>query len=158
MTTPLRDVLAALPSGELGQTLKDDELQAYLKKHCDREADRKREKEHLLRDALYQDGGIEEVSAIVDRLFKSEVVRDRIKKMLPIARFSNPMKRIVGEMSTVYAEPAGRTVGGPDANQEKYAALVEQMCFDEEMAHVNEAFNRHRAVIVASRSNSSADA
>lgn len=151
MTIPIRDVLATLPSGELGASLKDDELQAYLKRHCDREADRKREKQHLLRDALYQDGGIEEVSRIVDQIFKSEVVRERVKKMLPIARFSNPMKRIVMETSTCYAEPAAREVGGSESNQTKYAELVEAMCFDEEMAHINEAFTRHRAVIVAPR-------
>ena len=150
MTTPIRDLLATLPSGAQDAALKDDELQAYLKKFCDREADRRREKDHLLRDALFHDGGLAQVAAKVDELFESREVRERVKRMLPIARFSNATKLIVGQLSTVYAEPATRTVSGEE-DQARYDSLLDAMCFDEEMEHVNQEFNLHRALWIGPR-------
>lgn len=158
MTMPIRQTLALTPSGKPGAPLHDDELQAYLKKHCDRDEDRKRERDHLLRDALYHDGGVKEVSALVGELFTDKDAMDRIQRRLTIARYSNATKLIVGEMSSLYSEPATRTVGEPGDesqaakdNQAKYDALIEAMCFDEEMAHVNEMYSLHRAIIVAPR-------
>jgi len=134
----------------MGSPLRDDELGHYLRTYCNREQDRKREKEHLLRDALFHDGGLEEVKKKVCELFE-RTIAERINKRIDIARYSNATKLVVGEMSTVYAEPASREVGGSPENQARYDALLASMQFDEEMEHINDMFSLHRAIIVAPR-------
>lgn len=148
----IRDVLATMPSGAIDATpLSDAELAKYLQTHCNRQCDRDREKAHILRDALAHDGGIEQMRAKVDEVFESLDVRARVKRMLPIARFSNPTKRITGEIATVYAEPASRSVGGGDANAAKYDDLCESMAIDEQMDTVCGMLNLHYALFVAPR-------
>lgn len=151
MTEPIRVTLAAMPSGLPGAPLRDDELQLYIRTHCNRDKDKAREKDHLLRDALFHDGGIEEMKAKVDTLFESEAVKRRVKRMLSMSRYSNAIKRITFEMSTCYAEPAARSIGGSDANVKAYESLVEAMCLDEEMDHVNQQYNLHRAIWLGPR-------
>lgn len=151
MTQPIRKTLAQLPDGQYGYDLRDEELAEYLREHCNREVDKQREKDHQLRDILFADGGVKEMNAKIDRWFENEQVKNRVKRMVEDARFSNVTKRIVSEMSTVYAEPATRSVGGSDENQRKYDDLVESMCLDEENDRVNQQFNLHRAIIVQPR-------
>lgn len=151
MSVPIRTTLATLPDGTIGHDLSDSELARYLKEHCDRDVDKRRELDHQLRDVLFCDGGVAEMHKRVDLWFRTEAVRERVKRMIEDARFSNATKRIVGEMSTVYAEPATRTVGGSDDNQRRYAQLCEAMCLDEENDRVNQQFNLHRAIIVGPR-------
>lgn len=158
MTLPIRTVLATLPSGEYGVDLRDDELAAYLRLHCDRQVDRDREQDHRLRDVLFCDGGVDEMKKRVDKWFDNDTVRMRIKRMIEDSRYSNATKRIVGEMSTVYAEPATRFVGGSAENQKRYEDLVESMQLDEENERINQQFNLHRAIIVTPRVRGSASA
>lgn len=151
MTTPIRYVLATLPSGKQGTPLDDDELSKYLRDHCDRDVDKEREARHRVRDAFYHDGGIEEMRNVVTKTFVDAKTAERIIRMLPLSQFSNPTKRIVGELSTVYAEPAKRKVGGSDANQTAYSSLVAAMCLDEQMDKACHQFNLHRAILIGPR-------
>ena len=147
----IRSYLALTADGQQGLALNDGELAQYLRDHCDRPEDRSREIDHRLRDVLFCDGGVEEMKAKIDRWFVHEQVKERIKRLVGDSRFSNATKRIVGEMSTVYAEPATRTVGGSAENQQRYDDLCESMNIDEENDRVCHQFNLHRAIIVGPR-------
>lgn len=151
MTTPIRAVLATLPSGAPGVPLDDDELAAYLRAHCDRDVDQAREKRHRVRDAFYRDGGLEEMREVVRGAFADPKLVSRVCRMLPLAQFSNPTKRIVGELATVYAEPAKRKVGGSDANQAAFTAIASAASLDEQMDKACHAFNLHRAILIGPR-------
>lgn len=151
MTRPIRTTLAVLPSGDYGVDLRDHDLARYLREHCDRPSDRDREKDHILRDLLFADGGVDEMKRRVDQWFENVDVQNRVKRMIADARFSNATKRIVNEMSTVYAEPAIRSVGVDADNQRRYRALIEMMQLDDENERVNQQYNLHRAIIVTPR-------
>ena len=49
---------------------------------------------------------------VVDDFYEDAEIRKLRKKQVKHARFANIVKRIVGELSTVYIEPAPRSVGG----------------------------------------------
>ena len=151
MSRPLQEILATLPSGETGIPLGREELGAYLKTWCGSESEKERRKRHALRDEMYHDGGCDHMRGVVNDVFKDSDVRLMRSKWIPYARFSNPLKRIVGDISTVYAEPAKRTVGGSDANQRKFDDLAEAVMLDEVMHHANQMLNLHRAVLVGPR-------
>ncbi len=111
MTRSIFDVLATLPSGSVGPSLSSDELASYLREHYETAGEKERNERHRLRDQLYRDGGVEHMDNMIDALFSDPDVKRLRKAVVPYARFNNIIKRIVNEMSTVYAEPARRTVG-----------------------------------------------
>lgn len=153
MTSPIRQVLATLPSGESdpNHALNDSELGRYLRDHCAHKNEVARNARHALRDDLFRDGGVEHMKRKIDEIFRDPTVRELRKQMVEFTRFSNSLKRIVGELSTVYAEPAVRSVGGTPENQAKYAAVVESLNLDEQLEYVNQMLNLHRAVLVGPR-------
>lgn len=148
MTVSIRKVLAALPSGDQGIDLTWREVGKYIVDNCNRAEDRAREKRHRIRDEFYTDGGVDYMKTVIDEVFVDPTVRDLRKKWVPHARFNNPIKRIVNEVSTVYAEPAKRSIG---EESEVYADILEQLQFDIVMQQVNRLFNLHRVVLVAPR-------
>lgn len=151
MTRPLQEILATLPSGEQGIPLGDAELGQYLKKHCGTESEIDRRKRHCLRDEMYRDGGCDHMCRVIDDVFVDDSTKRRRRKWVPYARFSNSLKRIVGDVSTVYAEPATRRVGGSDANQRAFDAIAEAVLLDEVMDHANRMLNLHRAILIGPR-------
>lgn len=151
MTVSIYDALGMLPTGEQGHRLDDAELARYLQATIGKDAEKQRNARHALRDELYRDGGDEHMSTVIGDVFEDATVKEKRRRMIPHAKFSNCLKRIVGEMSMVYAEPARRTVGGSDANQAAYRALIESMSLDEQLGVVNEMLNLHRALIVGPR-------
>lgn len=148
MTVSIRKVLAALPSGDQGMDLTWGEVGRYIAENCNRTEDKDREKRHRIRDEFYTDGGVTYMKTVIDEVFVDPVVRDLRKKWVPHARFNNPIKRIVNEISTVYAEPARRSIG---EESQVYTDLLEQLQFDIVMQQVNRLFNLHRVVLSAPR-------
>lgn len=148
---PLQEILAILPSGAPGLPLGKEELGQYLKTHCGSEAERERRKRHCLRDEMYRDGGCDHMCRVIDDVFVDDSTKRRRRKWVPYARFSNSLKRIVGDVSTVYAEPATRKVGGSEANQRAFDAMVDAVMLDEVMDHANRMLNLHRAVLIGPR-------
>lgn len=151
MTASIYDTLGMLPTGERGHSLDESELTRYLRATVGNDGEKRRNARHALRDELYRDGGDEHMHAVIGEVFVDADVREKRRKMIPHAKFSNCLKRIVGEMSTVYASPAVRTVDGGDANLAAYRALIESMSLDEQLGVVNEMLNLHRALIVGPR-------
>lgn len=151
MTRPVQEILATLPSGELGIPLGDAELGAYLKKYCGTEAEVDRRRRHCLRDEMYRDGGCDHMRRVIDDVFVDDSVRKMRRKWVPYARFANSLKRIIGDISTVYAEPATRSVGGGEQNQRKFDDIAESVLLDEVMDHANRMLNLHRAILIGPR-------
>jgi len=151
VTVSIRAALAIAPDGTLDKPLSDAELGRYLAATYDVESERARNARHARRDVFYRDGGCEIIEQVIDDVFQDPDVRALRKKWVKHARFSNVVKRIVNELSTVYAEPAVRSVGGSTDNQARYAALVDELQFDDAMEHANRMANLHQAVLVGPR-------
>lgn len=146
----IRKVLSMLPSGAAGPPLRDSDLTSYLQMYIRTDAEKERNDNHRIRDDIYRDGGVKYMLGIVQEQFKDLDVQERRKKWVKHARFTNPLKRIVNELSTVYAEPAKRRVADDAANI-KYQALLKLLRFDEQMFQISRLLNLHRAVLVAPR-------
>ena len=150
MTRSIREVLALVP-GQTPPALDDANLGRYLRDHYDTESEKARNRRHAIRDEFYRDGACKVMEDVVDDFYEDATVRSLRKKQVKHARFSNVVKRIVGELSTVYIEPAARSVGGDDANEERYRAICESLMLDEQMKEVNRLANLHRVVLVGPR-------
>lgn len=150
MTVSILDTLATLPSGLVGAKLSFAELGGYLRTHCDTQAEKDRNKRHALRDEIYRDGGVEFLKSVLDDVFEDRFIAEKRKKWVQWARYSNPLKRVVNELSTVYADPAKRIVEGEE-NDKKYQAVLEAVCMDEQMLQISRLLNLHRAILVRCR-------
>jgi hypothetical protein len=164
-TVSILQTLAVLPSGRFGPPLKEEELTRYLQVNYKTDDESARNNRHALRDELYRDGGVEHMNKVIDSLFTDPDVRRLRKAVVPFARFNNAIKRIVNEMSTVYSEPARRLVAddAPEVtegqapppqltpNNDKYQALLEEVCMDERMVEIGRLLNLHRALLVGFR-------
>ena len=122
----IAQALAVLPDGTPSPVpLSPSEVGRYLAENYGTDAERCRRERHARRNTLYRDGGCEYMKGVIDRVFKDPVVKELRKEWVEHARFSNSLKRIVNEVSTVYAEPAARKVAGDAANQARLKAFVE---------------------------------
>lgn len=151
MTHSILEVLATKPDGDPSTPLTLDELGSYLREWYTSESETERRKRHRLRDELYRDGGCSYMESVVDDVFGEDLIRELRKKWVPHARFSNALKRIVGDNSKVYSEPATRKVGGSEENEAQYAAHVKALMLDEVMDYANRMLNLHRAVLLGPR-------
>jgi hypothetical protein len=159
VTVSILQALAMLPTGEAGIPLSREELSDYLrdKAKLTSDGEKARNERHALRDRLYRDGGDDDMKKKIGEVFENEKVITKRRAFVELAKFSNVTKRIVGELSTVYAEPARRYVDGGAANQAKYDALLKALGFDEQMAVANQMLNLHRALLVGPRVRKNAD-
>jgi len=150
-TQPLAQVLATLPSGRQMPNLSPGALETYIRtKYLRNEAEKARRMRHRKRHELYQDGGVQYIDKLIDDTYKKAEIRERLKAWARIARFDNPLKRIVNELSTVYQKPAIRTVGG-DADNKRYLE-VQRLCRqDERSRQINRLLNVHRSLFVGFR-------
>jgi hypothetical protein len=156
VTISLRRILATLPSGLLADPLDNDQLGRYLGEHLNNDENHKRNERHCLRDEMYRDGGCRHMTNMIDAVFKDPEVRRLRAAMVEHARFNNPIKRIVNELSTVYAEPAARTVEGKTQN-DRYQLLLDSVRMDEQMLQISRLLNLHRTLLVGFRVRQNAD-
>lgn len=148
-------IMATLPSGTVptgadGQVipLSYDELGIYLGKQLGQQNEKERNAAHALRDELYRDGGCRYMCGVIDKIFKDPRVQELRREWVPFARFTNPLKRIINKISTVYARPAKRAVKNRD---EQYQALLKAIRFDEQMLQLSRLLNLHRALLAGFR-------
>ena len=152
MSISILDALATLPSGKRTDALKLDQLSAYLRTYCNSSEDNERERRHVLRDEMYRDGGCDYMREVIGDVFADPKVADRRKKWIDKARFNNPLKRIVNELSTVYQREARRFIGSDsDAERANYRRLLEDVRFDESMLLASRLLTLHRAILVGFR-------
>lgn len=150
MTVSILTTLAIMPSGALNDPLSLSELGAYLAQHCNTQAERERNRRHALRDEIYRDGGVQFMESVIDDVFDDVSTRAKRKRWIRHARFNNPLKRVVNELATVYAEPAKRTIGR-DVDDAKYAQVLDAISMDEQMLQASRLLTLHRALLVRFR-------
>jgi len=150
VTVSILDALAVTPTGEPAMRLSIAEFGRYLAETADTKDDKDREARHMRRDDIYSDGGVEHLEALIEAVFKDPRVRQLRKEWAPYTRFNNALKRIINEISTLYAEPAQRRVNG-DENNAAYRSLLERLQFDAVAQQINRLFNLHRVLLVGFR-------
>lgn len=148
MSLSILSVLATLPSGDMNSPLSFDELGKYLHEQVGGPSEDARNERHVIRDQLYRDGGVDHMKRVIEQVFRDKTVKDLRKKWVEHARFNNPLKRIVNELATVYAEPAKRTVVQGD---DTYQQLLKDVRMDEEMLQLGRLLNLHRTLLVGFR-------
>jgi DNA-binding transcriptional ArsR family regulator len=149
-TVSIFETLATLPSGKVGSKLTPSEMQAYLRVHLDNGEEKARNDRHTLRDELYRDGGEKEMERVINDVFSDDKVKELRKKWVKYARFNNALKRIVNEISTVYAEPAKRTIDDA-AGQQRYDEVMAACRIHEQAVQWGRMANLHRIILVGFR-------
>jgi hypothetical protein len=139
--------LATLPSGQVVTDLDAAGLTKYLRDYVGTSENEAREKQHRLRDELYGDGGTTEMFALIDAVFVNAKVKESRKAWAKWARFNNVTKRIVNELSSVYTEPATRSVSDPSSNA-AYQLVLGLANMPAAARRTNRQLNLHRALFV----------
>ncbi len=140
------ETLGALPDGSVRE-LKPEAFARYLQAWhpVASKSESQRRQDMRQRLDLYKDRGRPHLEATLDRLFKNTKVRELRKEMLELAEFQNLIKRIIREISTVYSEPAARTVG---KGNKAFQKLVADVSYDRQMRKVNRLGNLCNNVLV----------
>lgn len=89
---------------------------------------------------LFYDRGHKQISEMVDSIFKNRKVRELRKQFTELASFQNLTKRIVREISSVYSEPATRSVASAKM-QGTYSDLQRVARIDRRMRLANQMVN-----------------
>lgn len=159
MTVSILQAITMLPDGSQATPFTPADFGDYLRRrdgaNLASDAEKNRNTRHARRDRLYQDGGHEDMCKFLDEMFIDRIA-EKLKRRVPVANFSNALKRIVGELSTVYAKPARRRLPRPD-DQKKLDAVVAALNLDAQLAYVNAMLNLHRALLVGPRVRKNAD-
>lgn len=140
-----------MPNGTVPQPIDPGGVASYIyKRYLSNKTEMERRVSAQVRNDLYNDGGDAAMASLIDAVFKDPDVRTLRKQWIPFAKSNNPTKRIINEISTVYQEPAIRTVAGDDNNR-TYREVVRLSRQDEIFEKVNAMVNLHRALFVRPR-------
>jgi hypothetical protein len=134
----LNDRLGTLPSGNVAR-LSDDHLTSFLRdKYLASSAEKARRANATMRRDFYRGHTHAYFEDDLRTLFKNPRVFEWRKALIPFARFQNITARIVNEISTVYDEPATRTIKGAN---EKYKRFLRRIRMDKRMQKINQRLN-----------------
>ncbi len=140
-----------MPNGTVPTPLDPSGVASYIyKRYLSSAPEMERRVSAQVRNDLYNDGGDAAMAKLIDSVFKDPDVRTLRKQWIPYAKSNNPTKRIINEISTVYQEPAIRTVAG-DQDNRNYREVVRLSRQDEIFEKVNAMVNLHRALFVRPR-------
>lgn len=140
-----------MPNGTVPTPLDPSGVASYIyKRYLSSAPEMERRVSAQVRNDLYNDGGDAAMAKLIDSVFKDSDVRTLRKQWIPYAKSNNPTKRIINEISTVYQEPAIRTVAG-DQDNRNYREVVRLSRQDEIFEKVNAMVNLHRALFVRPR-------
>jgi len=92
-------------------------------------------------------GGDRQIHALIDAVYTTPSIRQRLKGFVSIAKYNNISRRIINEQSSVYNVIAKRTVAGKD-NNDRYRRLQRDARQHEIMQRVNRWGNLHRNLAV----------
>lgn len=82
------------------------EVEHYLRKrYVENEEDIHRRKAARTRRRLYDSGGVDQIHALIDQVFKDSEVRRLRKEVASYSRFDNALRRVTNERARVYAKP-----------------------------------------------------
>lgn len=143
----LREIIAGVTSDAAWM----DVERLLRKKYLDDAGEKERQKNMLLRRKLYDCGGTEAAFALIDQVFKDPDVRALRKEVAPYARYDNATRRIVGELSRVYAKPARKRAVAGAADNERYRELQRRTRHDQAMRLANHLLSLQNDVLVLFR-------
>lgn len=146
MAQPLKRTLGELPSGNVSE-LSELGVRQYLERVVKSDAEVARKKRMAERLRLFHDREMTKYAE--DKIvawFKNEKVRARLKLMAPLATFQNITRRIVEEISVVYAEAADRRVEGKD--DVVYQSLLLELGINTKLRRTNEYVNLCNEVLL----------
>lgn len=129
----LLETLGTLPSGQVHK-LSMDQATGFLREKYRTRTEDERKAESVKRLDLFRDRGRRHFEATIDRIFKNARVRAWRKDFVQLAEFQNITKRVVREVSSVYSEPATRTVSRANS---RYQDLQHSVRYDRKMRQVN---------------------
>jgi hypothetical protein len=128
-----------------------DALAAFLRtEFLFSENEKTRRERARQRHLLYNSGGEEIMEALVGSVFKDRDVIAKRTEWVKHAKYNNVLRRIVNELSTVYSEPARRSVAGKEDNT-RYQTLLEATSFDQVAIRINRWLNLHRYIAIGVR-------
>jgi hypothetical protein len=134
----LAETLGTLPSGKVAE-LSGDNLRTYLVEHyISNDKEKARRAEAAKRLDFYRDQAADYIESDINTLFRNLRVREWRKAMIPFAQFQNITRRVVREISTVYAEPATRRINGANERYQDFQRLTR---LDRRMRVVNQRTN-----------------
>ena len=151
MTISIRTFLAQQLDNRKHADLGWDEVSSYIRvNYIEDQNEKDRRARALKRERLYRNDGAVYMHALIDATFSDTGIRDRLKKWAETAAFDNFLARIVNEHSTVYQEPAIRTVGGgDDSDDNQRYQLLQSRCDQHAVSTMmNAKLTLHRAVLV----------
>lgn len=146
---PLADVLGTLPSGRVA-TLSPDRVAAHLRTFIKSDEQAARRAAMRVRIDLYRNRAKQHVAAIFDRVFSNSKVREARTKFIDYAQHNNVVRRVIREISTVYADKAARAFDSP---QPAFTELERMMAFDRHMRLANRMLNLCNEIVLWPRLN-----
>lgn len=127
-----------------------DEVSRHLAKVVNDEAETERVARHRRRQEFYTDCGHPHVSELVEKTIQDKLVKELRKQWISAAGYNNVTKRIINAQSTVYQDPAKRTVKGKK-NNEVYQDAQRAFRQNERSRQWNRLANLHRTLLVQVR-------
>jgi len=93
------------------------DVELYLKKrYVQNDVDVKRRYAARTRRRLYDSGGVDQIFALIDEVFKDPEVRRLRREVAPFARFDNALRRVINERARVYSKPPKTRAVGNTTN------------------------------------------
>jgi hypothetical protein len=146
VTQTLNESLGTLPSGRVVE-LSDDLMTRHLRtNYLENDAEVQRRARMARRIDFYRDRCRHHINAMLDDIFRNAKVKEWRKRFVPYAGFQNISMRVTRETSSVYSEPALRTVKTDPAKN--YSKLQRRARMDRRMRHVNRLGNLTNNVLI----------
>ena len=134
-----------------GSALNTDQLAAHIKEHYthNSEQNERRERARLLA-RYFKSTGDSQIESMIGGVFKDKDIIERRRQWVAFSKFCNVIKRVVGEKSTAYTEPARRKVSGDDNNR-RYQDLLKACKINRVSLEWSRQLNLHWTLAVGFR-------
>lgn len=149
MGESIRNVLAESLLGP-GTALDWKDVSRHLREMINDNSNKARIADHRERQEFYMDAGHAHVDALIEKAMKKTLNRELRKEWVDAAGFNNVTRRIINAQSTVYQDPALRTVDNP-TNNVGYQTAQQAFKMPERSRQWNRLSNLHRTLLVGCR-------
>lgn len=113
-------------------------------------AEQRRRARAKKRHQLYRGAGDEHMNQLLGEVFSDKDVLEKRTQWVPYTKHDNVLRKVVGELATVYTAPATRTVDG-DENNRRYQE-VQRLCRQSQvMQRANQMAVLHNAIAIGPR-------
>ncbi len=149
MAMSLLETLGTQPDGSRIQMTWQD-VTIRIRMHLFSEEEKRRKEKAARRQRLYMSGGDSDMAQFVMTMVKDKQVQNKRLDCVAFAKFDNVTRRIIHEVSSVYAMPARRTVEDEEGNR-RYQEIQRISRQHEVMLRANRLANLHRTIVIGPR-------